>query len=106
MLALLQLALCEFPLMLLGFPRRGGTRTKTCRDCVFSICLWFPLLLPSLMPSPPTFPCSHFLIAVAPQHSTGWDRQEGRKGGVKMYYGPTCPTLALHCVPFLAFCFL
>ena len=53
MLALLQLALREFPLVLLGFPRRRGTRTKACRDCVFSTCLWFPLLLPNPMPSPP-----------------------------------------------------
>lgn len=30
MLSFLQLALREFPLMLLGFPRRGGTKIKTC----------------------------------------------------------------------------
>ena len=44
MLSLLQLALCEFPLMLLGFPGRGGTRTKTYQDCAFSTWGFFWLL--------------------------------------------------------------
>ena len=107
MLALLQLALCEFPLMLLGFPRKGGTKIKTCRDCVFAICLWFPLLL--LARCHPLPPFTALISLLQLPRSKGWEdwlRQEDRKGGVKMYYGPTSPTLDPHCVPFLAFCFL
>lgn len=75
MLALLQLALCEFPLMLLGFPRSGKTRIKTHQDCTFSTWVPFPLSIPVSSHGPHLTSLVSFTLRVPRAVDTG--KQQG-----------------------------